>query len=136
MVFGSPSQSCCFRHWALARALPPSLSTGSSAERLVPPEHRGTYLGVIDRLPDILSSGATSVVLSNVFLSSLTAAPPPDPAADGVGVAWPTGGGELRRPLSFFAPEVGLVAGDDPSAAASQLKALIAALHAAGLEVL
>lgn len=27
---------------------------GADAEVLVPPEHRHTYLGVIDRLPDIM----------------------------------------------------------------------------------
>lgn len=115
---------------------PLASAPGPHAERLVPPEHRGSYLGVIDRLPDILASGATAVVLSNVFLSSLTAAPPHDPEADAGGVAWPTCGGKLRRPLSFMAPEVGLAAGDDPLAAAPQLKALVAALHKAGLEVL
>jgi glycogen operon protein len=110
---------------------------GPSAERLVPLDHRGTYLGVIDRLPDIVASGATAVVLSNVFLSSLTAAPPHDPdEEEGASVAWPSTGGQLRRPLSFMAPEVALVAGPDPAAAASQLKAVVAALHGAGLEVL
>ena len=120
-----------------SRGLNP-LHAGPDAERLVPPEHRGTYLGVIDRLPDILASGATAVVLANVFLSSLTAAPPP-PAPDDDGptsVAWPVGGGELRRPLSFFAPEVALVAGGNPLAASSQLKAVVVALHDAGVEVL
>lgn len=103
----------------------------------MPPEHRGTYLGVIDRIGDIASSGATAVVLSNVFLSSLTAAPPPDPEGDASGtVAWPSGGGQLRRPLSFMAPEVALAAGGDPAAAGAQLKALVSALHREGLEVL
>lgn len=111
-------------------------TTGPQADRLVPPEHRGTYLGVIDRIPDIVASGATAVVLSNVFLSSQTVAPPPDPAGENGGVSWPTTGGKLRRPLSFMAPEVAMAAGDDPVAAASQLKALVAALHDAGLEVL
>jgi hypothetical protein len=117
---------------------------GPDAERLVPPAHAGSYLGVIDRLPDIVASGATGVVLSNVFLSSLTAAPPPEPEPEpgsddpeaAPAVAWPTSEGTLRRPLSFFAPEVALAAGGDPGAAAAQLKALIDALHEAGLEVL
>jgi isoamylase len=106
----------------------------------VPPEHRGTYLGVIDRIGDLVDSGATGVVLSNVFLSSLTAAPPPEPEGpDGAAAPrepWPSGGGALRRPLSFFAPEVAMAAGGDAGGAAGQLKALVAALHGAGLEVL
>lgn len=104
----------------------------------MPPEHRGTYLGIIDRLPDIVASGATAVVLSNVFLSSVTAAPPPEgaDAADGGTVQWPATEGALRRPLSFMAPEVSLVAGPDPAAARQQLRGVVAALQAAGLEVL
>jgi hypothetical protein len=83
-----------------------------------------------------VASGATAVVLSNVFLSSVTASPPEDPDDESGSVAWPTTGGALRRPLSFMAPEVALVAGGDPTAASAQLKAVVAALHKAGLEVL
>jgi len=72
---------------------------GPDAEGSVPPEHRGTYLGVIDRLPDLQKMGATAVLLGNVFLSSKK--PPSAPAESSNG-----GGPEVRRPLSFFAPDV------------------------------
>lgn len=65
------------------------------------PEHRNTYLGVIDRLKDIQATGATAVLLGNVFLSSTVIA-----VTGGNGSSSTTAGGpEVRRPLSFFAPD-------------------------------
>jgi hypothetical protein len=75
---------------------------GHDAESSVPPEHRNTYLGVLDRLEDIKATGATAVLLANVFLSSTkTAAPGGNGSSSGVTVDGP----EVRRPLSYFAPD-------------------------------
>eukprot|EP00775_Hariotina_reticulata_P005214 gene5214-5452_t len=105
-----------------------AFTTGPDAEGTVPPEHRGTYLGVIDRLPDLQKMGATAVLLGNVFLSSKKPL-----AQDGSSNGSEP---EVRRPLSFFAPDVRFVAGGNPGDAADQLKALIKSLHLAGIEVL
>lgn len=75
---------------------------GLDAEQSVPPEHRNTYLGVLDRLDDIKATGATAVLLANVFLSSTkTAAPGGNGSSSSVTVDGP----EVRRPLSYFAPD-------------------------------
>lgn len=74
---------------------------GHDAEASVPPEHRNTYLGVIDRLKDIKQTGATAVLLGNVFLSSTK----PSVSFNGNGTSATAGGPEVRRPLSFFAPD-------------------------------
>lgn len=72
------------------------------------------------------------MLLGNVFLSSTKPY-----AAFGGGSSNGNGSEpEVRRPLSFFAPDVRFVAGGNPADAAGQLKALIKALHGAGLEVL
>ncbi|PNH04326.1 hypothetical protein TSOC_009519 [Tetrabaena socialis] len=93
-------------------------SPGSEA---VPPEHRGKYLGVLDRVPELQAMGATTVLLGPVALSGPT--PGADPAAG------------ARSPLSLMAPDPSLaVAG--PLAAAGELKQLVRGLHAAGLEVM
>lgn len=122
---------------------------GPAAEKHVSPEHRGTYLGVIDRLSDIKASGATAILLGSVFLSSsvtLKAAAEAGEggvngtAAKGVGggaaaMNSQDGSSSIRRPLTYMAPEIGFVAGDDLTAAARQLKALIKAVHEQGIEV-
>lgn len=102
-------------------------TTGPDAEATVPPELRNTYLGVISRLPDIQATGATAVLLGNVFMSSTL---PTAPGSNG------SSSPEVRRPLSFFAPDTRFVAGGNPADAAFQLKSLVKALHAAGIEVL
>lgn len=108
-------------------------TTGLDAEQAVPPEHRNTYLGVLDRLEDIKATGATAVLLANVFLSSTkTAAPGGNGSSSSVTVDGP----EVRRPLSYFAPDTRFVAGGNAGDAADQLKQLIRELHRAGLEVL
>eukprot|EP00878_Enallax_costatus_P025353 GHUV01027123.1.p1 GENE.GHUV01027123.1~~GHUV01027123.1.p1 ORF type:complete len:648 (+),score=120.67 GHUV01027123.1:549-2492(+) len=106
-------------------------TTGHDAEASVPAEHRNTYLGVIDRLKDIQQTGATAVLLGNVFLSSTKPAVLPNGNGSSA-----VEGPEVRRPLSFFAPDTRFVAGNNPGDAADQLKALIREFHRAGLEVL
>eukprot|EP00198_Chlamydomonas_reinhardtii_P002453 XP_001691789.1 isoamylase-type starch debranching enzyme [Chlamydomonas reinhardtii] len=93
-------------------------TTGRDAEAAVPPEHRGKYLGILDRLDSLKAAGATTVLLSPVCLS----APGPSPAAG-------------RSPLALLAPDPAFAVGG-PLAAAAELKAVIRGLHQAGLEVL
>jgi hypothetical protein len=79
-----------------------ALPAGQDAEAVVRPEHRNTYLGVLDRLEDIKATGATAVLLANVFLSSTkTAAPSGNGSSSSVSADGP----EVRRPLSYFAPD-------------------------------
>eukprot|EP00879_Flechtneria_rotunda_P028680 GHRR01030888.1.p1 GENE.GHRR01030888.1~~GHRR01030888.1.p1 ORF type:complete len:365 (+),score=131.21 GHRR01030888.1:548-1642(+) len=109
--------------------------TGSDADASVRSEHRNTYLGVIDRLADIKATGATAVLLGNVFLSSNK----PAGAADGAssnGTSAGAGNPQVRRPLSFFAPDTRFAAGGNPGDAANQLKELVKAVHKEGIEVL
>lgn len=75
-------------------------TTGPDAAA-VSPEHSHTYLGVIDRLADIQATGATAVLLGNVFLSSTRPYAAYGEAGNGNGSE-----PEVRRPLSFFAPDV------------------------------
>eukprot|EP00879_Flechtneria_rotunda_P022431 GHRR01023681.1.p1 GENE.GHRR01023681.1~~GHRR01023681.1.p1 ORF type:complete len:577 (+),score=194.30 GHRR01023681.1:772-2502(+) len=112
-----------------------AFTTGSDADASVRSEHRNTYLGVIDRLADIKATGATAVLLGNVFLSSNK----PAGAADGAssnGTSAGAGNPQVRRPLSFFAPDTRFAAGGNPGDAANQLKELVKAVHKEGIEVL
>ncbi|KXZ51039.1 hypothetical protein GPECTOR_14g278 [Gonium pectorale] len=93
-----------------------SFTTGPEAEALVPPEHRGKYLGILDRVDVLKAVGATAVMLTPVTLTA-------DPR-DG-----------RRSPLSLMAPDPAFAVGG-PLAAADELKTAIRGLHRAGLEVI
>ena len=82
----------------------------------VPEAHRGTYLGVIDKIPYLKSLGVTTVELMPVQQF--------DPDEDNY---W----GYMT--LAFFAPHRGYAAGDDPD---TEFKTMVRALHAEGIEVL
>lgn len=79
---------------------------------------RGKLLGVLDRLDDIKSSGAT-----HVMLAPITAFAPGD-------------GPYERLPLSFFAVEPQLAMGSDSLAPTLELCKLVDTLTAAGLSVI
>ena len=87
-------------------------------------EHRGSLLGVIDKIPYLKSLGVTTIELLPVQAFDPQDAPP---GRDNV---WG------YSPLSWFAPHQGYVCGDDPLLARDQMRALVAACHDAGLEVL
>ncbi len=82
----------------------------------VPEHHRGTYLGVIDKIPYLKALGVTTVELMPVHQF--------DPDENNY---W----GYMT--LSFFAPHAAYAAGDDPH---TELKTMVRALHAEGIEVL
>jgi glycogen operon protein len=87
------------------------------------PEHRGSFLGLIDAIPYLKSLGVTSIEL----LPPMAFDPHDAPA------------GRLNywgySPLSWFAPHHDYVMGDDPLAGRQQLRQFVQACHSAGLEV-
>ncbi len=85
-------------------------------DRTVPETHRGTYLGVVHKIPYLKDLGVTTVELLPVFQF--------DPAEDNY---W----GYMT--LGFFAPHRGYAATDDPD---HDFKTMVRALHEAGIEVL
>ena len=81
--------------------------------------HPGTFLGVAERLDHIRAVGANAVLLGPCYATS-----------EGIGSL-------SRAAVSHFAPDPELSSDPaDPSAAPRELHAMVAALHAAGVEVL
>ena len=80
----------------------------------VAPGRAGTFLGVLDRMPHLLAMGVTTVALAPVTV----ALPGDDPAA----------------PASLFALDDRFATA--PGRAVAELAAMVAGLHAAGIEVL
>ena len=80
---------------------------------------RGTYLGVIEKIPYLQQLGVTVVELMPIFLYD------------------PEDGGDYwgYMPLSFFAPHRGYSRAADPAQIVNEVRALVKALHAAGIEV-
>lgn len=83
----------------------------------VAPERRGTYLGVIDKIPYLRDLGVTAVELMPVFQF--------DPQE---GNCWG------YMPINFFAPHSPYAS--QPVKAANEFRTMVKALHAAGIEVL
>jgi glycogen operon protein len=84
----------------------------------VAPERRGTFAGVVDKIPYLQELGVTVVELMPVFQF--------DPAE---GNYW----GYMT--LNFFAPHHLYAVSPEPGAAISEFKAMVRALHQAGIEV-
>lgn len=87
-------------------------------------EHRGTYLGLIEKLPYLKELGITAVELLPVFCFDPADAPP---GRDNV---WG------YSPLSWFTPHHGYCSSSDPLQARQEVRQLVAACHDAGIEVL
>ena len=87
-------------------------------------EQRGTYLGLVEKLPYLKELGITAVELLPVFCFDPADAPP---GRDNV---WG------YSPLSWFAPHHGYCSSDDPLQARHEVRQLVAACHDAGIEVL
>ncbi len=90
----------------------------------VPPSRRGTYAGVIDKIPYLQDLGVTAVELLPVFAFDEQAAPP------GVINYWG------YQPISFFAPHDAYCSRSEPLAALDEFRDMVKALHRAGLEVI
>ena len=90
----------------------------------VDPLNRGTYQGVIEKLPYLQELGVTAIELLPVFSFDPADAPP---GRDNV---WG------YSPLNWFTPHHSYCSGDDPLQARNEMRQLVAACHDAGIEVL
>jgi glycogen operon protein len=96
--------------------------TGSPSSG-VPAERRGTFAGVVDKIPYLRDLGITTVELLPVQHFETQDAP--------VGLTNFWG----YSPVAWFAPHAGYAAGTDPLAAVEEFRDLVKALHRAGLRV-
>src|SRR5678815_3786734 len=90
----------------------------------VPEARRGTYAGVIDKIPYLRDLGITAVELLPVFQFDSHDAP-----------------GDKRnhwgyQPISFFAPHHAYSSRPDPLGALDEFRDMVKALHRAGMEVI
>ena len=90
----------------------------------VAPARRGTYAGLIDKIPYLSDLGISAVELLPVFAFDEQDGPP------GLGNYWG------YQPLSFFAPHDGYSSRSDPLAAIDEFRDMVKALHRAGIEVI
>ena len=90
----------------------------------VPSEQRGSYQGLVQKLPYLKDLGITAIELLPVFAFDPADAPP---GRDNV---WG------YSPLSWFSPHHGYACGDDPLQLRHQMRELVAACHDANIEVL
>jgi isoamylase len=84
----------------------------------VPPDHRGTFAGVVDKIPYLVDLGVTVVELLPVAQR--------DPQEENY---WG------YNPLCFFAPHSQYAAAGTPEGAITEMQEMVKALHAAGIEV-
>lgn len=88
-------------------------------------EHRrGTYLGLIDKIPYLVELGVTAVELLPVFHFDEQDGPP------GLSNYWG------YSPVSFFAPHLGYATRPDAQTAMDEFRDMVKAMHKAGLEVI
>jgi isoamylase len=90
----------------------------------VVPEKRGTYAGVIEKIPYLQDLGITAVELMPVFQFDSQDCPP------GLVNYWG------YSPVSFFAPHAGYSSRRDPLSPVDEFRDLVKALHRAGIEVI
>jgi isoamylase len=90
----------------------------------VPERQRGTYAGVIGRVPYLAELGITAVELLPVFAFDEQSAPA------GLRNVWG------YQPISFFAPHPGYGFAPTPLAVLDEFRDMVKALHRAGIEVI
>jgi glycogen operon protein len=90
----------------------------------VPEKTRGTYIGLIEKIPYLQQLGITAVELLPVFQFDFQDAPPGHVNYWGY------------QPVSFFAPHQGYSSSRDPLAPVSEFRDMVKALHRAGIEVI
>src|SRR5215475_3449241 len=90
----------------------------------LPEDKRGTYAGVIEKIPYLKTLGVTAVELLPVFQFDVLDAP------DGHINYWG------YAPVSFFAPHHAYSSRQDPLGPVDEFRDMVKALHAAGLEVI
>jgi len=90
----------------------------------IPEQKRGTYAGVIEKVPYLQNLGITAVELLPVFQFDVQDAP------RGLTNYWG------YAPISFFAPHHGYSSGQHPLAPIDEFRDMVKALHRAGIEVI
>jgi isoamylase len=90
----------------------------------VSPARRGTYVGLIDKIPYLQDLGVSAVELLPIFAFDEQDGPP------GLGNYWG------YQPPSFFAPHDGYSSRPDPLGALDEFRDMVKALHRAGIEVI
>jgi isoamylase len=90
----------------------------------VAPQKRGTYLGLIEKIPYLVDLGINAVELLPVFAFDDEDGPA------GLGNYWG------YQPLSFFAPHPAYASRADPLGAVDEFRDMVKALHRAGIEVI
>ena len=90
----------------------------------VAPELRGTYAGMIEKIPYLQDLGIAAVELLPIFQFDRQACPA------GLANYWG------YSPVSFFAPHAGYSSRKDPLGATNEFRDLVKALHRAGIEVI
>jgi glycogen operon protein len=90
----------------------------------VEPNKRGTYAGLIEKIPYLQNLGVTAVELLPVFQFDETEAP------KGLTNYWG------YNPVSFFAPHRGYSYRKDPLGPLDEFRDMVKALHQAGIEVI
>jgi glycogen operon protein len=85
---------------------------------------RGTYLGLIEKIPYLKDLGITAIELLPVFQFDA------QNAAAGLEDYWGYG------PVSFFAPHLGYSSSKDPLACLDEFRTMVKELHRAGIEVI
>jgi len=90
----------------------------------LPPEKRGTYAGVVEKIPYLKSLGVTAVELLPVQQFD------PQDAPLGLTNYWG------YTPVAFFAPHQGYCSRPDPLAPVNEFRDMVKALHRAGIEVI
>ncbi|MCM3880817.1 MAG: glycogen debranching protein GlgX, partial [Vicinamibacterales bacterium] len=92
----------------------------------VPGTKRGTYAGLIEKIPYLQQLGVTAVELLPVFQFDVQAVPP--------------GHGRVNywgyQPVSFFAPHQAYSSRRDPLGPVDEFRDMVKALHRAGIEVI
>jgi glycogen operon protein len=86
--------------------------------------NKGTYLGIIEKIPYLKCLGITAVELLPVFQFDTQGAP------FGLTNYWGYG------PVSFFAPHLGYCTSNDPLVCLDEFRTMVKELHRAGIEVL
>jgi len=90
----------------------------------VDPDRRGTYAGLIDKIPYLQDLGVSAVELLPVFAFDERDGPP------GLSNYWG------YQPLSYFAPHDGYSSRAEPLGAVDEFRDMVKALHRAGIEVI
>ena len=93
-------------------------SSGVSAEK------RGTYAGLVEKIPYLQQLGVTAVELLPIFQFD------PQDAAKGLTNYWG------YSPVSFFAPHAAYSSNREPLGAINEFRDMVKALHRAGIEVI